>query len=351
MKISWVCITLLTCVKAQYFSEGWKPGSDQDVSADAPNIAEGITDVFEARRPQQTQRTTPPKAISQKPKRLSELLDFTWVLTSPPVSSLFSAVGINITERLQKARESPWDVRIPLITDDNYEAVIFNEDLTEEEEKARTWVLIVCVSGDYHQGGMSPMIDDIFDQEFNDTIIANDLPNVRWGRLDYLNVTYVTTKWAVWQVPMLIVLKDRGQTLRFYRPQYLPLRDGGLREFLKKEYYLQTPPWNSSFAPGGSSEYILHYFGYALTQVYAILVTVPRWLLYLISGTIASTVIQYLHRPAPPQPQTQNRSSTAEDSGNSSSSAPTPSQPVAGRTASGVEEGSGGAAKRRKAKK
>ena len=30
------------------------------------------------------------------------------------------------------------------------------------------------------------------------TLIENDLPNVRWGRIDYMSVTYLTTKWAVW---------------------------------------------------------------------------------------------------------------------------------------------------------
>ncbi|KAG7097453.1 hypothetical protein E1B28_004798 [Marasmius oreades] len=344
MRIPWLSIALITCVKAQYFSEGWKPGSDQDVSSDAPNIAQGVTKVFGAQPPQQTQESSPPQAVSQKPKRLSELLDFTWVLTSSPVSSLFSTVGINITEKVAKAKESPWDVRIPLITDDNYETLIVNEPLTEEEEKARTWVLIV--SGDYSQGGLSPVIDGIFDQEFNETMTVNDLPHVRWARIDYLKVTYLTTKWATWQVPTLVVLKDRGQTLRFYRPQYLRIGDGRLREFLKEEYYLKTTPWNSDFAPGGSKEYILHYYGYALMKIYGMMVAVPRWLLYILSGTIASTVIQFLHRPRAQSPPI-----TKGDNKTTPSSAAERSQSVTGKTSSGVEEGVGGAAKRRKAKK
>lgn len=49
------------------------------------------------------------------------------------------------------------------------------------------------------QDGISKFMDDVFDAAFNETVLAGDLPNVRWGRIDYFNVTAVTTKWAVWQ--------------------------------------------------------------------------------------------------------------------------------------------------------
>lgn len=51
---------------------------------------------------------------------------------------------------------------------------------------------------------------------------------------------------------MFVILEDRGETLRFYRPNQLRIRDGALREFLKNEYFKLTPKWQSSFAPGGS---------------------------------------------------------------------------------------------------
>ncbi|KAL0577453.1 hypothetical protein V5O48_004522 [Marasmius crinis-equi] len=344
MKIPWLTVALVACAKAQYFSEGWTPG--QEVSSEAPNIAEEITNVFEAQQPRRTPGNKPhvPPEVPRKKKSISDILDFTWVLSSPPVSSIFSLVGINITERLAKAKESPWDPRIPLITDDNYEAIIVNETLTEDEEKTRTWVLIV--SGDYQQAGVSPVIDEIFDKSFDETITLNDLPDLRWGRLDYLNVTYLTTKWGVWQAPMLVILKDRGQSLRFFRPQYMPLRDGGMREFLKKEYYLRSMPWNSSFAPGGSREFILHYFGYALMKLYTVMVTVPRWILYLFSGTIASGLVQFLHRAPPARPRAQTQ---APPQGDQPPPASTASQSNTEKTTSGSQEG--GATKRKKAKK
>ena len=49
------------------------------------------------------------------------------------------------------------------------------------------------------QDGISKYMDQVFDSAYNETLHENDLPNVRWGRIDYLNVTYLTTKWNVWQ--------------------------------------------------------------------------------------------------------------------------------------------------------
>ena len=45
---------------------------------------------------------------------------------------------------------------------------------------------------------ISKIVDKSFDDAYNDTLAAGDLPHVRWGRIDYMAVTYLTTKWAVW---------------------------------------------------------------------------------------------------------------------------------------------------------
>ena len=55
-----------------------------------------------------------------------------------------------------------------------------------------------------------------------------------------------------YRAPYLVVLKDRGKTLRFYQPRYLRLQDDALRQFLKADGWKDTPPWSSSYAPGGS---------------------------------------------------------------------------------------------------
>lgn len=52
--------------------------------------------------------------------------------------------------------------------------------------------------GTQTQGGLSKIMDREYDAAFNQTMIEQDLPDVRWGRIDYLNVTYLTTKWNIW---------------------------------------------------------------------------------------------------------------------------------------------------------
>ena len=47
--------------------------------------------------------------------------------------------------------------------------------------------------------GISAVVDKQFNEAYNISLNAQDLPHVRWGRIDYLNVTRLTTKWAVWR--------------------------------------------------------------------------------------------------------------------------------------------------------
>lgn len=42
-------------------------------------------------------------------------------------------------------------------------------------------------------------MDEMFDAAYNETVLAGDIPNIRWARIDYVNVTYLTTKWNVWR--------------------------------------------------------------------------------------------------------------------------------------------------------
>jgi len=144
------------------------------------------------------------------------MLDLTNLLASGPVASLAARAGINITEKLAviKSRKF-WDSRVTLIDDDNYGELVVNETLTEDEEKERVWfvVMYVLLSGNLQsrswslmfrsvsssgQEGISKFVDQVFDSAFNLTQETGDLPNVRWGRINYLNVTRLTTKWNVW---------------------------------------------------------------------------------------------------------------------------------------------------------
>ncbi|KIK64873.1 hypothetical protein GYMLUDRAFT_240812 [Collybiopsis luxurians FD-317 M1] len=351
MKLLWSCVSwaFLASVHAQYFSEGWKPGQavTQEPLASGPAATQAA---------QQNQQSS-----SGSDSPLGK------ILSSSPVSSFFAKAGLNISSLASAAGLTstayPWDTRIPLITDMNFNDTIVNEVMTEEEEKDRTWFIVVSASATSQGGGMSQFVDQIFDETFNETLVAGDMPHLRWGRIDYLNVTYITTKWCVWQAPTFVILQNRGQTLRFVKPQWLRLREGALREFLTTETYNQIPPWDSSFGPGGSNEWLTHYFALLLTTIYNVLVKVPRWLLYVLSGSVASFLIQFMHRgskntPSQSQSQSQTASTTTTTQGqgqgqgdekSAGSSTSGGNEPSA--SASGSSPTKGGKAKQRKSKK
>ncbi|KAG6891310.1 hypothetical protein C0992_009191 [Termitomyces sp. T32_za158] len=295
-------ILAVTSVNAQYFSAGWTPG--QPVPDPELTHAKGSI-------PQEPGHKVAPQRIT--PSSIVNFFDITTLLSSPLSVSLFSKLGINITERLESALEKTkvWDNRVPLITDDNYQDLIINEPLTPQEEQDRTWVIVISVTSG-RQDGVSLFVDTVFDEAFNETVVAGDLPNVRWGRIDYLNVTSITTKWCVWHAPYLVILKDRGRTLRFYRPGNLRLGAEALRGFLQNEGWMLTPPWSSVWAPGGNREWILDYLAFILTKVYNVMILLPRWLLFIISGSIASVILNILHKPLPtPAVPRQNQTTPA----------------------------------------
>jgi hypothetical protein len=115
---------------AQYFSAGWTPG--QAVPTDTP---EPISSSLGAES-----TPLPPPPPQAKPR-----FDLSYILSSGPVSQFLNRFGVNITESLEAVRAIPeiWDSRIPLITDDNFNELIVNEELTDEEEKHRVWLLIM----------------------------------------------------------------------------------------------------------------------------------------------------------------------------------------------------------------
>ncbi|KAG6910797.1 hypothetical protein DXG01_007686 [Tephrocybe rancida] len=290
-----ICALAAASVHAQYFSAGWTPGQAAPSPEPTPAANAGV--------PKDTPRKVAPQRIT--PSSIIKFFDITTLLSSPLSVSLFSQVGINITQRLESAIENTkvWDNRVPLITDDNFEDLIVNEPLTPQEEQDRTWIIVISVTTG-RQDGVSLFVDKVFDEAFNETLVAGDLPNVRWGRIDYLNVTGITTKWSIWHAPYLVVLKDRGRTLRFYKPQNLRLKADVMRSFLQDEQWKFTPPWSSSYAPGGQREWVLEYLAFCMTKFYNVIVLIPRWMLFVISGSVASVVINFLHKPAPP-PQVQ----------------------------------------------
>lgn len=64
--------------------------------------------------------------------------------------------------------------------------------------------------------GISLYADKEFDDAYNTTLIENDLPHLRWGRIDYMNVTYITTKWAVWKCVVILRIPSNADRRAVY---------------------------------------------------------------------------------------------------------------------------------------
>ena len=126
-------LALLTSARAQYFSEGWDPSKPVPTSSYGkakPAAAEGEA------------AASVPEDEPLTPSKLFSYLDTEKLLKTKQAQYLFEKLGMNITEKLDQAK-GIWDDRIQLITDDNYEALIVNEPLTEEEESERVWCLVI----------------------------------------------------------------------------------------------------------------------------------------------------------------------------------------------------------------
>lgn len=126
---------LLACVgtvTAQYFSDGWSPNqSAQKETQTAAPATESSSSV----------------AGETTPSAMGSIFNLTTILSSEPIASFLSRLGINVTASLEAAATTKlWDDRIPLITDDNYGEIIVNETMTPEEEEQRMWFLMMFVT-------------------------------------------------------------------------------------------------------------------------------------------------------------------------------------------------------------
>ena len=135
-----VSLAFVSSTQAQYFSNGWQPGQSvttQD-SSPSPEYTPGVDSPGHA---------PSHDAQAQHEPLTWSSLSMTKILESGPVSQLFGKIGVNITQQLElaKARIEVWDPRIPLITDENYDDIIVNEELTPEEEEKRVWFVVMCV--------------------------------------------------------------------------------------------------------------------------------------------------------------------------------------------------------------
>ena len=160
----------------------------------------------------------------------TSFFDLTTYLELQPIQALLGRAGVNITEKLESARAAAkiWDEDIPLITDYNYNDIIVEEEFDSlEEERDRVWFIIMYVPSftnlstrrnlyldssisSAQTEGISKYVDEQFDKAFKLSQESGDLSHVRWGRIDYMNVTAITTKWNVWRF-VFLSLRDCPQ--------------------------------------------------------------------------------------------------------------------------------------------
>ncbi|KAG1815938.1 uncharacterized protein BJ212DRAFT_1504239 [Suillus subaureus] len=75
-----------------------------------------------------------------------------------------------------------------------YAEMAVNETLTPDEQRERVWFLMITVTTGQLEG-ISKFVDYAFDATYNYTRLEKgELPRVRFGRIDYLNVMSITTK-------------------------------------------------------------------------------------------------------------------------------------------------------------
>jgi len=348
MKNVLFAIGLLVSSSRAYLSEGWRPGQPATryltSTLSAPNAVPTIHGA--------------PGGEPRKPWSWKDLsnIGLESFLTSNAVSSVLVRFGINVTEHLAAAREGiplRFTDSIPLITDENYEEAILNEQFSSpEEERDRVWAIFVSIGS---QDPISSYFDSTFDGAYNLTRDAADAPNVRWGRVDYLDVTEITTRWGIWKAPMLVIATERGDILRFFKPGSLRQMKTPeeMRSFIVNQGWATIAPWSGPWSPTGSRAGILAQYARFSAWAYRYISLAPRWLLLLITGTIASTLLQFLHTDKAPGPKAKkptivaDRAEKAEAVQNKATPiAPTAKTPTAGASGGGTSPN-----KRRKAKK
>jgi len=62
---------------------------------------------------------------------------------------------------------------------------------------------------------------------------------------------YYELTYCIVSAPYIVVVTDRGRSLRFYKATQIRLNDEIIRQFLKEEGWKSSQPWNSPYAPGG----------------------------------------------------------------------------------------------------
>ncbi|EJU06203.1 hypothetical protein DACRYDRAFT_73553 [Dacryopinax primogenitus] len=288
----------ISMVDAAYFSEGWKPGQAPPTQAIPPGSKQTSVPLADFLKPKAAADAPPRKGILELVQELQTMATdaLTAPLKSGPVADIIQrTTGLNVSQAIERAKaaalQDKWDSRIKLITDDNWEDVIEYEQLSPEEEESRTWLILITLS---EQNAVTQFVEEQFIKAFNETMDNDDdLPGVKWGRIDYFNVTLITTKWLIFKAPLVVMASHRGKDLRFFHPTQIKMRE--LHDIMKEELWKSVPPWRSSWGPGGENAWVLHHAGIWLGKYNDIAGKVPKWALMMVTGVFGSFVIQLLH--------------------------------------------------------
>ncbi|PVG00462.1 hypothetical protein CPB86DRAFT_684380, partial [Serendipita vermifera] len=220
------------------------------------------------------------------------------ILKQGPIGDLFRLAGVNVTERLEQAKKAvekkPYDERVPLITDTNYDALVRESSASDE-----TWFIVVFMNstlGD-SRDQVSKYVDDAYDRAYDAALTNDDLSNIKWGRVDYMDVTKITTEWMVWKAPVLVIARNQGKELRFLYPGQISLEGETLYKFVKAKGWNEVPVWDGPFAPGGDLEKYVKIYAEWSTVIYSIVNKIPKWVFLVATGGIASLIIQFMHSP------------------------------------------------------
>jgi hypothetical protein len=128
MHLRRLCCLLAThaVLASAYYSSGWSPDGTQAADTPTPLVEDDA-------------HGAPIPAVTASPGSF----DWTDFLQKGPIGSLFQLAGIDVTQHLdaakQRAAQKPYDTRVPMITDENYESLI----LDPANGNDKTWFLIV----------------------------------------------------------------------------------------------------------------------------------------------------------------------------------------------------------------
>jgi hypothetical protein len=108
-----------------YYSSGWSPDAAAATTAAAPSPS-----------------LTTSQAAAASTGATFPSFDWTVILKQGPIGDLFRLAGVNVTERLEAAKtaatKKPYDERVPLITDANYDSLVRESGASDE-----TWFIVV----------------------------------------------------------------------------------------------------------------------------------------------------------------------------------------------------------------